>query len=84
MNKRKSSSGRTPEEWAIFSKSLLKAELAKRDVSYPQLRELLKGIGVSESAVNLANKINRGKFSAIFLYQCLEVIGCKLIRLQDE
>lgn len=49
-----------------------------------QLVELLKGLGVEETPENLANKINRGKFSAIFLFQCLEAIGCPLIRLRDD
>jgi len=84
MKRHKSSDAKSPQQWAVFAKGILKAELAKRDVSYPQLVELLKGLGVEETPENLANKINRGKFSAIFLFQCLEAVGCPLIRLRDE
>ncbi len=84
MKRHKSSDAKSPQQWAVFAKGILKAELAKRDVSYPQLAELLKGLGVEETPENLANKINRGKFSAIFLFQCLEAVGCPLIRLRDE
>lgn len=73
-----------PGKWATLSKGLLKAELAKRDVSYQELAELLQNIGITDTPENLANKINRGKFSAIFLLQCLEVIGCKVLRLHDD
>jgi hypothetical protein len=31
-----------------------------------------------ESAENIANKISRGKFTAVFLLQCLEAVGCKI------
>ena len=34
-------------------------------------------------AVNLNIKISRGAFSAIFMIQCLDVIGCKNLRLGD-
>ena len=84
MKRHKSSDAKSPQQWAVFAKGILKAELAKRDVSYPQLVELLKGLGVDETPENLANKINRGKFSGIFLVQCLEAIGCKTLRVSDE
>lgn len=67
--------------WEDCVKGLLKAELKRRDITYQQLAVKLKDIGVSESPENIANKISRGKFSAVFLMQCLEVIGCKTIHL---
>jgi hypothetical protein len=85
MNKhQKRSRLRTTDDWAAVTKGLLKAELVRRDISYQQLAELLARMGVRETPENLANKINRGKFGAMFLIQCLEAIDCKLLRLSDE
>ena len=81
---RKKPTARTTDDWAFLTKGLLKAELAKRDVSYPQLANLLAQLGIHDSPENLANKINRGRFSALFLVQCLEALDCKLLRLTDE
>lgn len=67
--------------WGAKAKGILKAELKKRDISYQQLAERLAKIGVSESAENIANKISRGKFSAVFLIQCMAAINCKIIQL---
>jgi hypothetical protein len=48
------------------------------------LSEALKVTGVEESAENIANKISRGKFTAVFFVQCMEAIGCKTIRLTGD
>ena len=81
---RKKPGARTTDDWASLTKGLLKAELARRDVSYQQLAKLLAQLGIHDSPENLANKINRGRFSALFLVQCLEAIDCRLLRLVDE
>lgn len=75
---------RRPEDWAALSKGLLKAELVKRGISYQQLAERLEKLGVQYTTENLTNKVNRGKFSTMFLLQCLEAIECKVLRLADE
>lgn len=68
------------QQWENKVKGLLKAELKRREVTYQQLAEKLADIGITESPENIANKISRGKFSAVFLIQCLDVIGCQTIR----
>lgn len=68
--------------WEQRAKGLLKSELKKRDLTYLQLSEKLAAVGVSETPENIANKISRGRFSAVFLIQCLEVIGCHTLRLE--
>lgn len=65
---RRKSALRTPDDWPALAKRLLKAELAKRDITYLQLTEFLGQLGMRESPENLASKINRGKFSAAFPY----------------
>ncbi len=67
-------------EWETRAANLLKAELKRKGVTYAQLIEKLDAIGISEKEVNVRNKLSRGKFSAAFLLQCLEVIGAKIDR----
>ncbi|MFM9978767.1 MAG: DUF6471 domain-containing protein [Sphingomonadaceae bacterium] len=70
-------------EWEAKVKGLLKAELKRRGVSYAQLVEKLAAIGVVDSEPNVRNKLSRGKFTAVFLLQCLEAIGASSLRLSD-
>jgi Domain of unknown function (DUF6471) len=69
------------EEWQNRVKGLLKAELKRRNLGYRDLAERLGALGVGETDRNIANKISRGGFSAVFLIQCLEAMGAKEIRL---
>ena len=73
---------RTEEEWTNFARGVLKAELARRDLKYEDLSQMLKHIGVDESPSAITNKISRGRFTAVFLFQCMEAIGCDLVRLK--
>jgi Domain of unknown function (DUF6471) len=68
-------------EWESQVKGLLKAELKKRNVTYKQLVEKLKGLGVTETEPNIRNKLARGKFTAVFLVQCLTAIGAEHLNL---
>ncbi len=68
-------------EFEELAKNILKGELKRRGVTYAQLAEKLKKIGVHETERNLNNKISRGGFSAAFLFQCLLAIGATDIRL---
>jgi Domain of unknown function (DUF6471) len=71
-------------DWETRVKALLKAELKRRGVSYLQLVEKLDGIGVVDSEPNIRNKLARGKFTAVFLIQCLEAIGATSLRLSSD
>ena len=71
------------KEWEDRVKRLLKAELARKGITYAQLVGKLADIGVMDSEPNISNKISRGKFTAVFLLQCLEAIGANSLRLSD-
>ena len=73
----------TDKDWENKAKGLLKAELKRRGVSYAHLAGRLAHIGVVDSEPNIRNKLSRGKFTAVFLIQCLEAIGCSSLRLSD-
>ena len=70
-------------DWKNKAKSIIKSELAKQDIDYIELSKRLKKIGVEDTQINLANKINRDTFSFIFVLQVFEVIGLKNLRLKD-
>ena len=69
--------------WNDKTKRLLKSELVKRGVSNSDLAMLLKEIGVEETKAGIDSKISRGSFSACFLFQCLTVIGCRKLEIED-
>jgi len=71
------------KDWEDQVKGLLKAELKRRNVSYAELCGKLADIGVMDSEPNVRNKLSRGKFTAVFLIQCLEAIGASSLRLSD-
>lgn len=70
-------------KWEDQASNLLKAELKRRGVSYADLVERLKALGVKEDEKNVRNKLSRGKFTAAYLLQCLEAVGASSLRLQD-
>lgn len=74
---------KTPKDWETQAKTLLKVELTKRNITYAQLCGLLADVGVFDSEPNIRNKISRGKFTAVFLLQCLEAIAVEEIRVSS-
>jgi hypothetical protein len=75
---------KTEAEWAEDTKRLLRAEMTRRGLTYEELAERLAVIGVTDTAVNLRNKVARGRFSATFLVQCLTAIGARALRLSED
>lgn len=72
------------KEWKDRAKAIIRTELAKQNIDYIRLAELLKEkLGIDEDNTNLSNKINRGTFSFIFALQIFEVLKIKILRLKD-
>lgn len=71
------------EDWQKKVKGLLKSELKRKGVSYKELTEKLEAIGVVDSERNIANKLARGSFTAVFFVQCLAAIGCQSLRIDE-
>jgi Domain of unknown function (DUF6471) len=67
--------------WEAKARGILRAEMAKQNVTYSQLLEKLKSIDVEEDERNLRNKVSRGKFTAAFMLQCLTAMGVNDLRL---
>ena len=72
------------KEWQEHVKDMLKAELTRRHVTYRDLAEKLQAIGVETNDRAIRNKLSRGGFSAAFFFQCMDAIGCRVIRLHDD
>ena len=70
-------------EWNNKVKRLLKSELVKRGLSTEDLTTLLNENGCTETKSSVDSKISRGTFSASFFMQCLYVIGCTKIEIEE-
>lgn len=69
-------------EYEKQAKVYIKTQMTKADIDYPKLVELLKEKGINETRENLANKINRGKFSFAFALMVLDILNCKKMVLE--
>lgn len=70
-------------KWNSKVKRILKSELVKRGLSTEDLTNLLNENGCTETKSSVNSKISRGTFSASFFMQCLYVIGCTKIEIED-
>ena len=70
-------------DWQGLAKGILKSEMKRRNMSYRDLIERLRLVGVHETERNLRNKISRGTFAASFFLQCLAAIGVKSLHLDE-
>jgi hypothetical protein len=71
------------DEWTAKVKGILKAEIARRHLTYADIVAKLGEMGVKETDVNIRNKISRGGFSAAFFVQVLVAIGAHTVRLHE-
>lgn len=62
-------------DWENEARRIVKAELARRGMTYERLAKRLKTIGINETERSIANKMSRGTFSFIFFLQCMSAIG---------
>ncbi len=69
--------------WTDKVKGILKAEIARRHLTYADIVAKLAEMGVKETDVNIRNKISRGGFSAAFFVQVLVAIGAHVVRLHE-
>lgn len=70
-------------DWNDKVKRLLKSELVRRGISNSDLANMLDKIGIEETKSSIDSKISRGTFSASFFLQCLTVIGCEKIEIEE-
>ena len=76
-------STRTPQDWEVEAKRILKAELARHGLTYKGLVLRLAAMGVSDEEKAIANRISRGKFPFTFFLQCMRAMGVTEVDLRD-
>ncbi|WP_407936888.1 DUF6471 domain-containing protein [Jiella pelagia] len=59
----------------------MRGEMARRCVTYAQVVDRLRQIGVDESERNLRNEASRGHLPQGFLLQCLTAVGVETLHL---
>ena len=64
--------------------SLLKSELALREITYKNLSLLLESQGVYENEIQLKTKINRGTFSFEFAIHVFRAIGADKVYFSNR
>lgn len=70
-------------DWNDKVKRLLKSELVRRGISNADLANMLLKAGIEETKSSIDSKISRGTFSAAFFIQCLTIIGCEKIEIEE-
>lgn len=65
--------------WRELVSRLIKSEMTKRKIKYEDLSQRLAQYGVSQSADNLRNKINRGIMGADLLLQLVYVLDIRSV-----
>lgn len=68
-------------DWEEKAKGILRAEMARKGVTYAQLVGKMEEIGVEENERNLRNKVSRGKFTAGFLLQVMAALEAREIKV---
>jgi hypothetical protein len=71
-------------DWYMEARGVLRAELARRNITYKTLVELLQAIGVQETERSVATKLARGSFSFAFFLQSMKALGCTRIDINIE
>lgn len=67
----------------VTARAQLKAELKRRNFRYEAISKSLRAMSANRTPENIANKISRGKFTAVFFLQCMEAIGARTIHLDN-
>lgn len=70
--------------WEDLTKNVLRGAMMQRGVSYAALAEKLAAVGVQDNEVNLRNKVARGRFTAVFLMQCLKALEVEWIHIPSD
>ena len=68
-------------QWMV---GIIRGRMAEQGLSYADLEDRLRAIGVDDNERNLRNKVMRGTFSATFWVQCLVAVGVRSIELHPD
>jgi hypothetical protein len=76
----------TEDQWRDAAKGMIKAELARQNLTYGDLAALLGAMGVDETEISIRNKLSRGAFPFVFALQTMEALGLEffIVRKRTE
>ena len=66
------------------ARRILRAEMARRELTYNNLVAALAKAGVSETNAGVRNKMSRGSFTADFFLHCLSAMNVTSIRVAES
>lgn len=66
-----------------FVQASLRAEKARRGLTFEQLSQALAEQGIHQSATNLSTKLGRGDMSARLFLALMKLLGCQRIDLRE-
>lgn len=72
------------DDYAERAKRMLRAEMVRNGVSYDDLADRLTALGLPETAVNLRNKLSRGKFTAAFLLAVCDALKVSTLHVSGQ
>ena len=70
-------------EWATRARRFLKAELKRAEVTYEELADKLREMGIEETKGSVTVKINRGSFPTWFFFAAMKAIGRQTVNLDE-
>ena len=74
-----------PEDaWREKARTLLRVEQRRQNLTYGDIAERMRAIGIEETEVSVRNKISRGTFPATFMLQFMHVLGIDLIPFKPQ
>jgi hypothetical protein len=68
-------------DWNREASGILRAEMARRGITYKVLAARLEGMGIPETQKSVASKIGRGTFSFVFFLQATRALGIQRVDL---
>src|SRR5947209_7807921 len=80
---RKKTGESSREEWVRKAKRYIKGELKRSDITYEELAQKLREMGINETTGSVGAKIGRGLYPAWFLFAVMKVMGLDEVRLRD-
>jgi hypothetical protein len=70
-----------PPQLREFVQATIRAEKARRNLTFAELSEALRAHGVEQSATNLSTKVGRGGMSAQLFLAIMKVLGRNAVDL---
>lgn len=67
--------------WNDVAHRIVRIEMVRKGLTYADMVERLRPLGVDDNERNIRNKVARGTFSGVFLIQCLAALGVRTVDL---